>query len=512
MELNNKKVYYILIILILISLYFFINIFGSGWFKHPDEYASYFAVYNLLDHGKISMQDNLINFIPDGYYKIGDSFSSPKPALEFYLLSIFIILSPKLFFWISSFLSSFCLFLLFLIIRKKGKLDKIALLITFLFGSSFLFIYWANFPYYNLVVSVFFIFGVYLFFNHPNLSKVISSILFSFSILLRYEFLLFFLMTFVLIFIFNKNRREEILFVVLLVGILTAPVLIFNHINYGNYFDTPYFSNDAAISNSLEGNFIDRIYNRFFAGDFHPDIKRIFNNFNDWVLNIYPWLVIFLIPSIFYFLRNKKRQIFQLFLIIPSVYWAFNVLRGYHWGEGSNFIGTAYIRYLSFTFISFFIFVSPYLKNFVKKNRLIACFLLFFIIAQSMIFCFGSPPDDLASNLIKNNFYSEVNSNLLEENSSIILTSFYGKYLTKKEVLNLRPPTFYDGEDYASEILNSKKQLIMTYDKIIIFDDPKRENMTLLYDFIEKINYTKIHEEEFAYEDQDLKWIIFQSP
>jgi hypothetical protein len=375
----RTKIILILIILSSSLLYNYSNISGENWFMHPDDHSDYLFTEALVNNGSVKIDPFLgsEDFVfESGILKDG-KIVPLKPVGFFYLNSVFFIINKNLFFFLSPLVSLFSIVLVFLICREFG--EEKALIAAGLTAFSFFMLYWSNMEFSNTSSIFFMLGGVYFIRRHfkmPCSTNIfLSSIFFSLSFFIRYEFF-FFMLVFLVIGVYHKkiNLKQVILFSIIPLLVI-AGMLIINFQLNGSVFLTGY-SSEEIVHNQIT-NPLGRLFYRQFNHLFSPDSSTILGNFKEYILSSLGAIILIFTLSFIYAIKEKnpEKRLFSLPLIIILVFWSYFILSAVIWGFGKSWVGSSYTRMLIPIYIFLIIFSAPYIGKiflyFKKRPKLI---------------------------------------------------------------------------------------------------------------------------------------------
>ena len=238
-------------------------------------------VHNLFEKGVLG-----INVAINEYYaipKLADEDDLVLPSVFMPPLYSFYIFFFKYFFsdfinyinliiFSQILISTFSVYFFYKILSFENS-QKISLLFTFIFSLIPINIY-SCVQISSISFQVFLL--VYLFYiikritinNYEN-NKIISfTVVCSLLILLRGEFILFYLLTLIYFFLFNKKNIKYIFTSIILASLLISPYLVRNYLNFNSFIITKSFGYNLLKGNNpefkVEGNFkfIEKEHNR----------------------------------------------------------------------------------------------------------------------------------------------------------------------------------------------------------------------------------------------------------
>ncbi len=464
---NNIVAIFIIFLLIIFGN--ISNIFGNNWFLHPDETGSYFVAQNIYKTGKI-IYTNKYNslykttaFTPADLYFNGKYDLPRKPIAYYLLISPSFILGENGPFYLSFLISVFSVISIYYLSLKFTDNHNIATIASIVWSSSASFLYWSNFLYGNLLsISLLFIgIGFLLNKNELNNKFIYGSILLAMSVLIRYEFILFTLPAIIMFSIFKiKNSKRITIFFLAIFSSIILLIPISNYKIFGSIIPTSYMNDLSEYDKSnlntkqnLYQNSLNKIiygfksvYTRFLSNDFKPNWNRIYNNFHTNIAegNVLIY-VLGSIGIILFILNNKnsnQKKLIATALTIAVLYWSYNTLGGYHWGEGSEGIGLVYTRYLLVTVALYSIFTAIFINFLIKKSngrfisKIVILLLLVLHVFQSVQILFYKN-NNLIQSISQKNDLLKIN-NIVNQlpTDSVIVTNLLSKGINNITVLD----------------------------------------------------------------------------
>ncbi len=402
---RDKILKYILVFILLwlyILVYNFWLITKSIWIFHPDEQYTHLFVETLKNNWNLYLDKwNHLNKIvwhnifwsPFMIVNSENIWLPIKPYWEYYLIWTIdsIIWNIYYFQAIIGLINLIWLLFFYLIIKKILWFNWIrsfyTALVIFILPTT---IFWSNMYYLNSIAFSIFIVGLYyLLANKDKISyKIIWWILFSLSIFIRYEYLLILL----LLLIFNlKLGIKKFKIVFLIIFILILGIWYLNNKYYWWPLNISYTSSNnlpSTVGKEVINNewkllkWIKNIYHRFFEKDSKPDLKRLKKNINENLNNYLYFLYIISIIGIFKFtLKANKTENKKIFLITTAIliYWSYNNLAWFHWGEWQWYNFNVHSRYIYWLYF-FLIFYLFYCIKWVGKEKILTLLIIALII------------------------------------------------------------------------------------------------------------------------------------
>ncbi len=487
----KNKIILIAILLISFFLCNYINIFGTNWFKHPDETGYYVLAKELYVNHRLfieiplntSLQTN--SFTPAGLFYNG-KFAVPSMAYGMYFFTALgFWLGNNGPFFIPPIFALISIVATYLIVNKLFDKNT-AILSASLWGLSAPLIYWSNSIFGNIAGLSFYLLGVYFLIKIIDDLKIKSNYLYSgiflaLSIFTRYEYL-FFVFCILLAFIhLTKNNFPKLLtnFVLIILPIIISClfVLKLNSIYFGSPLSFSYTAPTSEVSNNVTSNSpvglnkyfvsVKRIYDRFFTQDLNPNITRLNNNFSRYVANIFFLSVLSIVGLVSVIFKGGKTRVFFIGILVPTLLWTYDTLGGYHWGEDFSSISGVYVRYFPITYLLLIILFSLFIFK-SHLNRFLKILLIIMVVSQNFLLLFNKI-DGLNVLLTEKKSYYEVNK-YIENNSNkktIVVSNLYNKYIISRTVLNYS----LINENKSEVILSITEDLLRDNYRILLAED-----------------------------------------
>lgn len=458
-----KRFYLIILFLLLIFLYNFTNLWGTNWFIHPDDHATWVFSKHLSETGTfyitnpLNMDFDRFVVSPAASIYVNGRFIPVKSVGEYYLFALLHPLDGLLTFYLVPLLGLIGTYFFMLLVKELHGL-KTALLSVFLFAYSFPIIYWSNMLYSNIPSLTFFIMGLYFLSkieksNFKQSYYLLAFLFLSTSSWLRYEYLVFTLIVITIVSkkIFRGNNFKKIFMMVFILLFTISPIFLSNFENFGSPLTLGYTSNvevsnksanDMSFQESIFTGF-EKLYNRFFVYKKYLNISRISKNVKDWIFDINLDLMPLVVVGLLYSIFNSKNREFLLSFIVLAFLWSWETSAGYHWGEDTNWLGTTYIRYLLIVYAIFSIYASVAIVNVVKKSnkKFIILFIAMLLVTHITLttdMLFNGNVGLRETTNMKEKYY-EINSvvNTYPTNS-IFVTNIADKYMLNVNVFSTR--------------------------------------------------------------------------
>ena len=385
--------FYFILILI---FYSWTTLTNSQSLIHVDDREIWLVSHNIYKNHNLTYEEPLNKFLE---HKVFNTFETvfvddkivPRRALGIYFLVAFgFLFGENGPFFLISILGLACSIFFYLL--TKNLFDKkIALLSTVLLSSSFPIVHWSNMLFNNMPAFSLYIIGLF-FFSEVLVKKknkiifyLLSSIFFSLSIWIRYEYLVFVLFLIVWILKDRKSINFKYLVISTIVMItILFPILLLNNYLYKSPFLVGYSvkSNNQVkeqisytekqllklITRTISG--MKSTFKTFLSKLFKINTDIVFHNFKNFIFNLFPQILPFALFGIIHALKSKNKNIinFTIYAIFVLIFWMFYIMRGYGFGGESAIAGASMIRYLFITYSCTILF-SIYLI-FKLLNRL----------------------------------------------------------------------------------------------------------------------------------------------
>jgi len=387
--LKNKVEIFLFFYFILIFIFYsWTTLTNSQSFIHVDDREIWLVSHNIYKNHSLTYEEPLNKYFRHNVFNtfetvFVDNKIVPRRALGVYFLTA----SGFLFgengpFFLISILGLACSVFFYLL--TKNLFDKkIALLSTVLLSSSFPIVHWSNMLFNNIPAFSFYIIGLF-FFSEVLVKKknkitfyLLSSIFFSLSIWIRYEYFLFVL--FLIVWILKD--RKSINFKYLVISTIVMITIIFPILLLNNYlYKSPFLVGYSVKSNNrvkeqisytekqllklntrtISG--LKSTLKTFLSKLFKINIDIILHNIKNFIFNIFPQMLCFALFGIIYALKSKNKNIinFTIYAIFVLIFWMFYIMRSYYFGGESAMAGASMIRYLFLTYSCIILF-STYL-------------------------------------------------------------------------------------------------------------------------------------------------------
>ncbi len=475
-------------IAILFYLYSYLSFHGANWFFHPDERDVYSISYNLYKKGTFSSSQPLNTqfdaalFIPDGSSSINERIV-PGRSLGIYILEApSFIFGQQAPFYLISICGLLAVFFFYLITKKL--LDKSTAIFAALFlAFSPQFIFWNNMLFSNVPALAFLLAGIYYTFSPQKWFLV--GLFFAFSVMLRYEFILFvglyLFINFLLVYKKEKNHRSIIFMTATMLALLIF-IPLCNKKIYGSYTSFGYTQKayDLQLGNTVDyrvgGGGSSGVFSKYlkrFGGQF-SDPKLLDNiqlNFKQYILLMTPILLIGLLGLKEAWFKSKSREVFlglSAIALFSLIY--FGSGAGYN-GFGKGWLAGSYTRYLLPLLVLLALLTGLFISRLFNDRKYK---MVFFIITVYVIFSinqlFNAPLGLSAVGESKRNYHEvEQKANSLPANA-VVVSNFYSKTIISRPVLipyliplskDERPQKSLD---YIDELLNDHS--------VYVFENP----------------------------------------
>lgn len=505
---------------IVLFLSFFLDVFNpQNIMNSPDEVANYLTIKEYAKNKKMFFEAEFLNYDYGNNLHQRGFLTWNGKIVPFNFLGMQIFFGPQYFLLqenIKIFLKLLMIFLIYFSLSRiascvYGENLKKEVLFGIACCSPLLFYF--NFFYFNIIPSVtFFLLFLYflLRFNTEKNKKflVISFFFAGFSVIFRYEMVIFIFLLLLINAIRNKElyltqfKLSPIIFGILAIFLLfLLPLLYFNNNLYGSPFKYGYSAfNSIYFPNVREGSFIKSLLTIIIpTSDF--SVRALFNNF----LSVF----VLLSPAIFFLslreiakppLRNKIKPywvvIFYFILykgIDPGTYLS---------GAKTTALGMSTIRYWLILLVLMIIPFSHYLKQ--EKQKFFKHILALLIFLNTTLDLLFFNPNNLF-------FYKvlfENISNKREKISQIINTSDYLISINGKHYYDLAnivswwgvtsplgPDSFFSEKDVA----NLVKVLLENEKRVFYLLEGKSKNF--IWPLISQgLNFKEISEFDNLYE------------
>lgn len=249
--LNNSDKYKVIIFLILI-LYILITsfYFKPFSFESIDEFVPYYESFNILNNNYYTEHINSLNnkfSEPLFGYSANSFFRDKKTSLSGYNgVSIFLFLgmltAPVIYFYFFIFSGFLCLLVSLQIAKLflKNRKDLVALTFVLFFLNPF-FIHWSIAFYNNIIFLLFFLLSFYYFskdyFLNSKKCYYLGILFYSFSVVVRPDFLLNLIALLIIFLFFNKKNKIELFSLIFIpIFILLLFYCPLNYYSNGEWF------------------------------------------------------------------------------------------------------------------------------------------------------------------------------------------------------------------------------------------------------------------------------------
>ena len=352
-NLRNPKTREILfLVLVFVSLFFLynrLNLSGNRWTLHPDD--KNLAVYStvLAETGHLWYQSpynelfDTDSFIPglDDYVSERESGHKIRAA---YTPGVYLILSAGTFFgyngpfYIVSLLGLVAVAFFYLILRELyGR--KTAMVGTLFFGFSSAFIYWSNMLFSNVPALCFFLAGLFFLLKASRKPDklayyLLAVLMYALSIWIRYEFVLFALLSMLVMIKYRKSyRKAYLLYSFIFLLFLGAAIMLANQLTTQSVFGLPQKAGATA------SEFIVKYPTRLF------DFDVLLENGYMYVYYVAPILTVLAVLGVLYVLKNRRDVFTYFFLALGFfVFYYYGKNDGF-WGYGRYWMASSYTRY-----------------------------------------------------------------------------------------------------------------------------------------------------------------------
>lgn len=393
---HKVEIFLFFYFILMFIFYSWTTLTNSQSLIHVDDREIWLVSHNIYKNHSLTYEEPLNKFLEHNVFNtfetvFVDNKIVPRRALGIYFLTA----SGFLFgengpFFLISILGLACSVFFYLL--TKNLFDKkIALLSTVLLSSSFPIVHWSNMLFNNMPAFSLYIIGLF-FFSEVLVKKknkiifyLLSSIFFSLSIWIRYEYLIFVLFLIVWILKDRKsiNFKYLVISTIVIITIL-FPILLLNNYLYKSPFLVGYSvkSNNQVkeqisytekqllklITRTISG--MKSTFKTFLSKLFKINTDIVFHNFKNFIFYLFPQIVPFALFGIIYALKSKNKNIinFTIYAIFILIFWMFYIMRGYYFGGKDAIAGASMIRYLFVTYSCIILF-SIYLI-FKLLNRL----------------------------------------------------------------------------------------------------------------------------------------------
>ena len=511
---HKVEVFLFFYFILMFIFYSCTTITNSQSLIHVDDREIWLVSHNIYKNHSLTYEEPLNKYFKHNVFNTFETVFVnnkivPRRALGIYFLTAFSFLFGENgpFFMISILGLASCIF--FYLFAKNLFDKKISLLSSVLLSSSFPIIHWSNMLFNNIPAFSFYMIGLFFFseilVNKKNkmIFYILSSIFFSLAIWIRYEYLIFVLLLIVWIIRDRKsiNFKYLIISIIVLISIL-FPILILNNYLYKSPFLIGYFvkineQTENQISDTKKRfpetdiekrpqkyiiKIIGELKSTFitiFSNLFRFDINVVFNNYKNFIFNLFPQVLPFTLLGIVNGLKNKDKNIinFTIYSIFVLILWMFYIMRSYYFGGESAMAGASMIRYLFLTYSCIILF-SIYLifKLLNKLPERLMYFITILIVITSIL------------NTVNLSFYGTLGMAKTHEIKKNI-----NKIDTAIEDLPSKSIIINDTFNYAIGIRNRKVfDMSMIYSPAIIDIDslnPKTNDSEVVFT---TIKYTKI--------------------
>ncbi|MCG2794377.1 MAG: glycosyltransferase family 39 protein [Actinomycetia bacterium] len=459
---GRRKLALLVILFASLILFNYTNFKGQNWVIHPDDYEAYVIGKQLKETGNLAREEPLNEMFDNPVFTPMGAIYSEGRVLPTRAYGIYIISALGLFlgeqgpFYLMPIFGLLCV----LFSYKLAKLmigEKGALLTAFLFGFSGPFVYWNNMLYPNvpgvtfLVIGLYFIVKIAYGTNTGLRYYILAAVFFSFAVWIRYEQVLFIVLLTPIVFRYRYAFKAKHLLVGLAtLALLLSPILVMNNALYANPFGTGYTKHMQSGENveSEPGNSeagaksnLRNIFDRFFGQNIHPDIYRVTRNAKNYIFDLFPMLAIAGVFGMFLMLlsRQRSRVIFFCLFLIAAI-WTYDTCGGYHWGEGSVFLGATYVRYMLIVYLVLAI-CAPVLIERVRSvinpnayRTLLAFFIISFLLLQAIMLMGSGGLRETREMKADFKHIDDVAGELPE--NAVNVASLYSKVIVDRKILN----------------------------------------------------------------------------
>ena len=393
---HKVEIFLFFYFILMFIFYSWTTLTNSQSLIHVDDREIWLVSHNIYKNHSLTYEEPLNKFLKHNVFNtfetvFVDNKIVPRRALGIYFLTAFgFLFGENGPFFLISILGLACSVFFYLLIKKLFD-KKIALLSTVLLSSSFPIVHWSNMLFNNMPAFSLYIIGLF-FFSEVLVKKknkiifyLLSSIFFSLSIWIRYEYLVFVLFLIVWILKDRKsiNFKYLVISTIVIITIL-FPILLLNNYLYKSPFLVGYSvkSNNQVkeqisytekqllklITRTISG--MKSTFKTFLSKLFKINTDIVFHNFKNFIFNLFPQILPFALFGIIYALKSKNKNIinFTIYAIFVLIFWMFYIMRGYHFGGKVAIAGASQIRYLFFIYLCMILF-SAYLI-FQLLNRL----------------------------------------------------------------------------------------------------------------------------------------------
>lgn len=504
---RREQVCVVLLLCALFLVYNYTNLYGSNWFAHPDDAGNWLAGKRYFESGSLVGTDELREefeypvFTPPSHVVVEGTVVPVKAPGIHIFTALGHLFGEQGVFWLIPLFSVGGL--LFLYLLAKTLFDARAGFFTvLLFGASFPVVYWSNMLYANMPALCFFFAGMYY------LARIIksqgsrfanyalASVFFGVAAWLRYECLLFVFLALVPVVVASRHRLRALLRLrylalsLVLFLIVVGPILSLHSSMYGSPFAIGYVAEDTAAADSSAGagdspvndlvTGAGNIVRRFMVHDLHPDFGRLFKNAADWLLLIYPVPFVLGVIGIIWTLKKrgpKGSRILCLSFLPVLLFWTYDTLGGFHWGEGSSWGGSAYTRYLLIPYAILGLYAGGFLSYLLSRLRAwqkphairwaCVCLLVLQLAVLTPLLLFAGSFSLHGTTQQKQDFHAlDGFVRQLPENS-VVVSGFYSKAIVSRRVLDpMYIPAEQDRLQVTAEYID--RLLVLGYEVYIV--------------------------------------------
>jgi len=376
-------------------------------FNSPDETANYFFADLYSSNSRLNY-DEPDNFLVNGIisprsmrFINGQVTPASFFGLMLFLGSLGKLFGSKILIYILPILSAFCLIYFYLLVKKifNQEIAFFSTLLTFIFPAYW---YYATRSFFNNVLFLdFLIIGLYYLLLSFEKDKIIyyllSALFLGGAIFIRTSEFIWLSLLILLIFLINWKKLKIINLIIFLVTCLVSwlPIFYYNQILYGQFLAIGYNYNLIIETKNIWQSGINLLQQLLLP--FGINKTNIFQNFNNYFLQLFWWYFILFELGYFYFLTKilspKTDQqkvyhkkvilyfflftVFSLYLIIFYGSWKFSD----HPDPQAVTLGTSYARYFLPIYIFSLPFISYFLFDIFTKSKILK------VISGTIIFC-----------------------------------------------------------------------------------------------------------------------------
>jgi len=461
-SMTRTKVALIAILLVSFLLSNYTNMTGSNWVIHPDDHEAYVLGAHLKETGQLSIDDpkNTLFEYPV-FNPAGAAFynrmTTPKRALGIYFVTAAGLFlgdqGPFYLVPLFGFLAMLFLFKLVELIMDEKK----ALLATFLVALSAPFLYWNNMLFANIPGLAFLIMGMYFLLRIAYgkdvrlRSYLFSTFFFGLAVWMRYEMLL----VIVLLFPIVIGRREffrlkRFAVGLLLLIIVLAPIGLLNSKLYDSPLGTGYSNtnttqvkagvNSGKTNSNAMG--ISRLYRRFLKNLLSPDVRKMYDNANNYLLRPLPMVLLAgLLGLVSALLDRRRNRSFAVAMLLVGIVWTYYVLNGSLWVGGGG-SASSFVRYLLIVYVILAIFAPVFLDRLKPAvgggayRALLVIFIVSFLVLQITVLI-GGPFGLAQTSNLKADFKCINEYFASAPENAVVVASLYSKAITSRSVFSV---------------------------------------------------------------------------